>query len=220
MSIPIVLVPGLGLGAKSYAPTVEHLTTPYRIVTLPGYGEPAGPGDDLRPQALGTAVADKIRERSVLVGHSAGAQIVVETAVAHPELVHALVLIGPTGDAGTVSWLGLVTRWLGSTIPESPRLIPVLAPQYAQTTFRSIARAAEAARRHDLPAVITRVRAPVVLVRCRHDQLCPAEWVERLAALTHGEARTLPTGSHMPVLTNGPELAALIQRAANAPGQP
>jgi pimeloyl-ACP methyl ester carboxylesterase len=167
---------------------------------------------------LGTAVAEKIRERSVLVGHSAGCQIVVETAVAYPELVHALVLVAPTGDAGAASWLKLVARWFGSAFPESPRLIPALAPQYARTTLGSIARAAEAARRHDLAAVITRVQAPVVLVRCRHDQLCPAGWVERLAALTHGEARTLATGSHMPVLTNGPELAALIQRAAAAPG--
>ncbi|TDD13541.1 alpha/beta hydrolase [Kribbella turkmenica] len=218
MSIPVVLVPGLGLGPKSYAPTVEHLTTPYDIVTLPGYGEPAGPGDDLRPQALGTAVADRIRERSVLVGHSAGAQIIVETAVAHPELVHSLVLIGPTGDVGSVSWLDLAARWFSSAVPESPRLIPALVPQYAHTTFRSIARAGEAARRHDLVGVITRVQAPMVIVRCRHDHLCPAEWMERLAALTGAEARTLLTGSHMPVLTNGPELAALIQRAAAAPG--
>lgn len=220
MSIPIVLVPGIGLGPKSYAPTVEHLTTPYQIVTLPGYGEPAEPGDDLRPQALGTAVADKMRERSVLVGHSAGCQIVVETAVAHPELVHALVLVAPTGDVRTASWLDLGARWLASAVPESPRLIPALAPQYARTTFASIARAAEAARRHDLARAITRVKAPVVIVRCRHDKLSPAEWTDRLAELTHGEARTLATGSHMPVLTNGPELASLIQRAAAAPGRP
>lgn len=220
MSIPIVLVPGLGLGPKSYAPTVEHLTTPYQIVTLPGYGEPAGPGDDLRPQALGTAVADKIRERSVLVGHSASCQIVVETAVTYPELVHALVLIGPTGDIRAASWPSLVARWLGSALPESPRLIPALAPQYARTTLPTIARAAEAARHHDLAAIITRVQAPVVIVRCQHDHLSPAEWTDRLAELTHGEARTLATGSHMPVLTNGPELASLIQRAAAAPGRP
>jgi len=218
VSVPVVLVPGLGLGPRSYAPTVEHLTTPYRIVTLPGYGEPAEPGDDLRPQALGTAVADKIRERSVLVGHSAGCQIVVETAVAYPELVHALILVAPTGDVRASSWLDLAARWLGSAVPESPRLIPALAPQYARTTLSSIARAAEAARRHDMARVITRVRAPIVIVRCRHDQLSPAEWTDRLAELTHGEVRTLATGSHMPVLTNGPELAALIQRAAAAPG--
>ncbi|MET7278797.1 alpha/beta hydrolase [Kribbella sp. NPDC005582] len=216
MSAPVVLVPGLGLGPESYAPTVEHLSLPYQVVTLPGYGEPADDRDDLHPGALAARLEQKVRERSVLVGHSAGAQIVVELAVAHPELVHALVLIAPTGDAGTVTWPTLAMRWLESTLPETPRLIPVLAPQYARTTFRAIARAAEACRRHDMAGVITRVQAPVIIVRCRYDHLSPADWVLRLAELTHGEARTLETGSHMPVLTNGPEVAALIQRAAAA----
>lgn len=35
----------------------------------------------------------------------------------------------------------------------------------------------------------------------------------RLAELTGGEAWTLSKGSHMPVLTNGPEVAEFIQRA-------
>ncbi|MFB6725138.1 alpha/beta fold hydrolase [Kribbella sp. NPDC056345] len=214
MSAPVVLVPGLGLGPESYAPTVEHLSMPYRVVTLPGYGEPADHRDDLHPEALAARLEQKVRERSVLVGHSAGAQIVVELAAAHPELVHALVLIAPSGDVKSASWLDLGMRWLESAAPESPRLIPVLAPQYARTTFSTIARAAAACRRHDLAGVITRVQAPVVIIRCRHDHLSSADWADRLAGLSHGESRTLSTGSHMPVLTNGPEVAALIHRAA------
>ncbi|MGW6282038.1 alpha/beta fold hydrolase [Kribbella sp. NPDC055071] len=217
MNAPVVLVPGLGLGPESYAKTVEHLTTPYQVLTLPGYGEPAGDREDLHPRALGVALADKIRERSVLVGHSASCQVVVETAVTHPELVHALVLAAPTGDVRMSSWVDRAVRFVGSAVPESPRLIRVVTPQYARTTFSTIARAAEAARHHDLAAVITQVKAPVVIVRCKHDLISPADWVQRLAELSHGEARTLETGSHMPVLTNGPEVAALIQRAAAAP---
>ncbi|MEU4290799.1 alpha/beta hydrolase [Kribbella sp. NPDC026596] len=217
MNAPVVLVPGLGLGPESYAKTVEHLITPHHVVTLPGYGEPAGAREDLHPRALGVALADKIRERSVLVGHSASCQIVVETAVINPELVHALVLAAPTGDIRMSSWLDRAVRLLGSAVPESPRLIRVVTPQYARTTLSTIARAGEAARHHDLAAVITRVKAPVVIVRCKHDLLSPADWVQKLAELSHGEARTLDTGSHMPVLTNGPEMAALIERAAAVP---
>ena len=217
MNAPIVLVPGLGLGPESYAKTIEHLITPHHVVTLPGYGEPAGIREDLHPRALGVALAEKIRERSVLVGHSASCQIVVETAIAFPELVHALVLVAPSGDIRTSSWVDLAARWLGSAVPDSPRLIRVVTPQYARTTLSTIARAGEAARHHDLAGVIGRVRAPVMIVRGRHDLVSTAEWVGRLAELSHGEARTLPTGAHMPVVTNGPELAALIQRAAAAP---
>lgn len=214
MSAPVVLVPGLGLGPESYAKTVEHLTTPYVVVTLPGYGEPAGAREDLHPRALGIALAEKVRERSVLVGHSGSCQIVAETAITHPELVHALVFVAPTGDIRMSSWVDRAVRWLGSAVPDSPRLIRVVTPQYARTTLSSIARAAEAARHHDLAAAVAQVRVPVVIVRGKHDLISPADWVQRLAELSHGEARTLDSGAHMPVLTNGPEVAALIQRAA------
>jgi pimeloyl-ACP methyl ester carboxylesterase len=214
VSAPVVLVPGLGLGPESYAKTVEHLTTPYVVVTLPGYGEPAGAREDLHPRALGIALAEKVRERSVLVGHSGSCQIVAETAITHPELVHALVFVAPTGDIRMSSWVDRAVRWLGSAVPDSPRLIRVVTPQYARTTLSSIARAAEAARHHDLAAAVAQVRVPVVIVRGKHDLISPADWVQRLAELSHGEARTLDSGAHMPVLTNGPEVAALIQRAA------
>ncbi|MEU8223769.1 alpha/beta hydrolase [Kribbella sp. NPDC048915] len=216
MSVPIVLVPGLGLGPESYARTVEHLTTPYHVVTLPGYGEPAGAREDLHPRALAVALAEKIRGRSVLVGHSASCQIVVETAVRYPELAHALVLAAPTGDARMSSWVDRAVRLVGSAIPDVPKLVRI-SPQYARTTLPSIARAGEASRVHDLAASMPYVRAPVVLVRGKHDLLCTAEWLERLSALCRGEARTLDTGAHMPVVTNGPELAALIERAAALP---
>lgn len=217
MSAPVVLVPGLGLGPESYARTVEHLASPYHVVTLPGYGEPAGAREDLHPRALAVALAEKIRERAVLVGHSASCQIVVETAVRYPELARALVLVAPTGDARMSSWVDRTVRWLGSAVPDSPKLIRVVTPQYARTTLPTIARAVEASRHHDLAEVISRVRAPVFLVRGRHDLLSTAEWVDRLAQLSGGEARTLDTGAHMPVVTNGPELAALIERAAALP---
>ena len=216
MTTPVVLVPGLGLGPESYARTVEHLISPYHVVSLPGYGEPAGAREDLHPRALAVALAGKIRERAVLVGHSASCQIVVETAVRYPDLAHALVLAAPTGDVRMSSWVDRAVRMVGSAIPDVPKLVRI-TPQYARTTLPSIARAGEASRQHDLAAVISQVRVPVVLVRGRYDLMCTAEWVERLAELSHGEARTLDTGAHMPVVTNGPELAALIERAAALP---
>jgi pimeloyl-ACP methyl ester carboxylesterase len=217
VSAPVVLVPGLGLGPESYARTVEHLVTPYHVVTLPGYGEPAGIREDLHPRALAVALAGKIRERSVLVGHSASCQIVVEMAIRYADLAHALVLVAPAGDVRMSSWVDRAVRWLGSAVPDSPKLIRVVTPQYARTTLPTIARAGEASRHHDLAAVIAKVKAPVLIVRGKHDLISTAEWVERLAELSHGEARTLDTGAHMPVVTNGPELAALIERAAALP---
>ena len=54
-------------------------------------------------------------------------------------------IVAPTGDIRMSSWVERTVRWLGSAVPDSPRLIRVVTPQYARTTLSSIARAAEAA---------------------------------------------------------------------------
>jgi pimeloyl-ACP methyl ester carboxylesterase len=77
-----------------------------------------------------------------------------------------------------------------------------------------MARAMEAARHYDLAAAIPKLTAPTVIVRSKHDRLAPEYWTRKLAELAGGEAWTLPKGSHMPVLTNGRELAEFIHRAA------
>lgn len=214
MTSPVVLIPGLGLGPESYAPTVQHLTTPYKVVTLPGYGEPARPGEDLSTDTLARRVLDELTEPAVLVGHSASCQIVVAAALARPELVKGLVLIGPTGEVKTSTWPTLATRWLSAAVWESPDLVPVLAPQYWRTGFVSMARAMEAARQYDLAAVMSGLQVPTVVVRAKHDSICPEPWADKLAKLARGQAWTLPSGSHMPVLTNGADLVMFIKRAA------
>ena len=214
MTTPVVLVPGLGLGPESYAPTLRRLDSPYEVVTLPGYGTRASRGDNLQTEALAERLASRLQARAVLVGHSASCQIVVATALAHPELVEALVLVAPSGDPRASSWPVLASRWARSALWDSPRLVPTLTKQYFRTRFTTMARALEAARQYDLATAIQGLSVPTVVVRSKHDRLAPAQWTQKVADLSHGEAWTLPSGSHLPVLTNGPELARFIQRYA------
>jgi len=230
MTAPIVLVPGLGLGPESYAPTCKHLHAQYEVVALPGYGMKAGQDDDLHIEALAERLVQQVKERSVLVGHSASCEIVVEATLQRPELVAALVLIAPSGDLTASSWPSMTGRWLRSALWNPPTLIPTLAKQYRRTGIPSMTRALEAARYYDLAAAASKLAAgtelpdgtkqtvPTVMIRSAHDKLAPALWTQQLADLTGGEAWTLPTGSHLPVLTNGRELAGFIQRAATVAG--
>jgi pimeloyl-ACP methyl ester carboxylesterase len=213
VTAPVVLVPGLGLGPESYGPTQRHLEIPSTIVTLPGYGEPVD-HDDLDVDALADRLAKQVQPGSVLVGHSASCHVVVATSLAYPELVSALVLLGPTGDVSASGWPTLAGRWVRSAVWERPYLVPTLAKQYFRTTFSAMARAEQVARHYDLAAAMPKVGVPTVVLRCPHDHLCPPQWAQRVADLAGGEAWTLATGSHMPVLTNGRELAAFIHRAA------
>ncbi|GAB2561435.1 alpha/beta fold hydrolase [Kribbella endophytica] len=214
MTAPVVLVPGLGLGPESYAPTQRHLEIPSTIVTLPGYGERTAKDDDLHVEALADRLAGHLKPGTVVVGHSASCHVVVATALSRPDLVSALILLGPTGDVGASGWPTLAGRWARSALWERPYLVPTLAKQYFRTSFPAMARAEQVARHYDLAAALPQVAVPTVILRCSHDHLCPAPWAQRLADLAGGEAWTLPTGSHMPVLTNGRELAAFIHRAA------
>ncbi|ADB29306.1 hypothetical protein Kfla_0178 [Kribbella flavida DSM 17836] len=214
-----VLVPGLGLGPESYGPTRKHLEIPSEVITLPGFGYPADKHDDLRVDAQADRLAAEVKDRrpegrALLVGHSASCHVVVAVAVAYPELVSGLVLIGPTGDVEASSWPRLAERWVRSAVWERPYLIPTLSKQYFRTTFRAMARAEDVGRHYNLAAALVHVGVPTVVLRCRHDSLCPPEWAQRVADLAGGEAWTLPSGSHMPVLTNGRELAAFIHRTA------
>jgi pimeloyl-ACP methyl ester carboxylesterase len=193
---------------------VEHLDAPHEVVTLPGFGQRVRPGEDLRTEAQAQRVAARLLEPSVLVGHSASCQIMVATALAKPELVTSLVLVGPTGDIEASGWPTLAARWVRSVVWEPPRLLPILLPQYARTGLVSMGRAMEIARRYDLAEAISRLERPVVIVRAKHDSLCPGGWAQRLAELSGGAAWTLPTGAHMPVLTNGEEVVTFIKRAA------
>lgn len=215
----VVLVPGLGLGPESYEPTVRDLGLSYRVVTLPGFGYPVRRGDRLGTEAqaerLVAELADYDGAQLVLVGHSASCQIVTAAALLRPDLVGGLVLIGPTGEVEASSWATLAWRWIRSAVWESPRLVPTLAKQYFRTQFRSMGRAMAVARHYDLAAVLPLLpdlSVSAVVVRCRHDHLAPPEWVERVAGLSGGQVRTLPTGAHLPVLTNGSELADVIRR--------
>lgn len=214
MTTPVVLVPGLGLGPEAYAPTLCHLEMPYEVVTLPGYGERAGRGDDLHIEALAEQLAIRLEKRAVVVGHSASCQIAVAAALARPDMVAGLVLIAPTGDLAASSWPVLAGRLTRSVMWGPPWLAKTLTPQYLRTSVPTILRAIDAARRYDLAAAVPKLSTPVVVVRSKHDRLSPPLWTQKVADLSHGEAWTLPRGSHMPVLTNGRELAAFIQRYA------
>ncbi|MFO7545711.1 MAG: alpha/beta hydrolase [Trueperaceae bacterium] len=67
-------------------------------------------------------------DRAVLVGHSAGGTVALQTAVAHPERVTGLVLIG--APAYTRGGPGRLTRWLLRT-PQLSRIGPLFLRQLA-----------------------------------------------------------------------------------------
>ncbi|MDN4174033.1 alpha/beta hydrolase [Nocardioides sp. SOB77] len=209
-------MPGLGLRATAWETTLAALPGHRsRTVLLPGFGERPGRGDRVDPASLGRALVDRLEPadgRVVLLGHSAGAQVVAHAAAVAGDRVAGLVLVGPSTDPRARSWRALVGRWLRTARFERPGQLPVLAWSYARTGPLHGVRTMEAARHDDIAATVAGVRCPVLVLRGRHDRICPEDWAERLvaAAPAGSRAETLPVGAHMGPLTHGPQVAAVV----------
>jgi pimeloyl-ACP methyl ester carboxylesterase len=216
-SRPLLLVPGLGLDGQAWRPTVEAVS-PSRtatVITLPGYGLRAHRDQDLRPASLAEQLLDRLRgwgPAPVLLGHSASCQVAAHAARTAPERVGALVLVGPTTDPAAGTWPRLVRRWLATARHEDPRQLPALVRQYSRTGLPTMARAMDAALRDRIDRTLLSVDCPVLVLRGRHDRICPPGWAD---ALTSGwaprTARTVPAGAHMVPLTHGSLVAQSVE---------
>jgi pimeloyl-ACP methyl ester carboxylesterase len=97
----LLLSHGWGASSRMFAPNIEALAERHTVITwdLRGHGRsdyPTDPAAYSTPLAVAdmAALLDEVgRERAVLGGHSLGGYLSLELAVAHPELVAALVLI-------------------------------------------------------------------------------------------------------------------------------
>lgn len=215
--LDVTCVPGLGLRAAEWS-TAGHAVAAYvgadrpSLHPLPGYGRRPSHGDDLAPSALGARLADALTGRTVLLGHSASCQVVVRAAALAPDRVAALVLVGPTTDPRARTWPRLAARWLRTAAWERPWQVPFLLWSYARAGPGWMARTMDAARHEDVRADLCRVQCPVLVVRGRHDHICPRSWAREVASLgpLGSQAVTLDRGGHMVPLTHADDLAAAV----------
>lgn len=95
---PVVLVHAGICDARMWDPQWPALTSAYKAVRydMRGYGKsPAAPGPHAPASDLLGLIDDLELTRAVLVGASYGGRVVLDAAVARPQLVRALVLLDP-----------------------------------------------------------------------------------------------------------------------------
>jgi pimeloyl-ACP methyl ester carboxylesterase len=116
--------------------------------------------------------------------------------------------VGPTADPRARTWLRLASRWLATAAREDVRQVPTLLSQYRKTGPRSMRRVLGQARHDRLDVTLAAARCPVLIVRGRHDRICPLDWAQALTP----RVVSLPEGGHMVPLTNGDLTATEIAR--------
>ncbi|MGK5551432.1 alpha/beta fold hydrolase [Actinomadura kijaniata] len=216
----MVIVPGLG--ALGYL--MDMLSgcagwTRSFLLDVPGFGHrPPRPCPAEIGSMAGTVAAwlEVVAEDEpvVLVGHSTGAQVVLQVAARRSERVQALVLMGPTFPPEQRRVLGLLRGCVGALRRESPRLLPVTVPYYVRGGYRQMARLLRSAWRDAPERTIANVSCPVLLVRGERDVFAPQAWVDQLAATApDGRSVTVP-GAHNFPFRRGELAGALVAQAA------
>jgi pimeloyl-ACP methyl ester carboxylesterase len=211
-----VLVHGIGMGRSVFADAARHLRRHGRVIALdlPGYGEAPEPARTPAIERLGDLVAaylvERVPGRIVLVGHSMGSQVVVETAARHPGVASCLVLVAPTVDRRRRRALAQLARLGLDLLGESPRVWLAGAREYVRAGPH-LRRKMRAMMVHRPEDALARVTVPVLVIRGENDPVSPPDWCRFVVdALPDGRLSEIPDRRHETLIRDGAPAAARI----------
>lgn len=197
----VCLVHGLGVSHRYFVPL-------WRL--LPGACCPDLVGDDV--PALAASLERSLVPGSILVANSLGAQLAVEVAGRRPELVSGLVLIGPTGDPERTRFAPQLARLLACALVEPPRLVPLVARDYARWGAPRLLRTVRSMLGTRLDVLLDRVEVPTTVVRGVHDPICSLRWAERVASgVPAGRLVVVPGAAHAVHWSHPALVAGLVE---------
>ncbi|WP_308798361.1 alpha/beta hydrolase [Agromyces silvae] len=220
-----VLVHGLGMAHEYWNGLADALERTGRVLALdlPGFGDSPTPDEPLSMPESGALVGELLAAegvtRAVLVGHSYGAQVVTETAAQRPDLVGAVVLIGPTVNPRERTVAKQTLRFLQDISLTNPKVLAVGLKSYAEAGPGWYTANLRPMIEHRMERVLPRVAVPTLVVRAEHDAIVPRDWAREVARLLPaGRFIEVPGRGHETMVTAGAQVADLIARHAR--GEP
>lgn len=199
----VVCVHRLGCSHRYFGPLARRLGPAVGVAApdLPGFGRTIGPPEalDIRGQSL--ALADWLRVTgragAVLVGNSAGCQVVAELATHSPELLGPTVLTGPTIDSQARSAGAQLGRLLQVAPREPAALLTTLARDYLVAGPRRILATSRHVLAHRIEHALPQLHTPSIVVRGSRDPLAPRAWTDQVVALLPaGRSAEIPGAAH------------------------
>jgi pimeloyl-ACP methyl ester carboxylesterase len=221
----VVLVHGVIVSSRYLMPLGDELAADFPVLVpdLPGYGLSDPPPSPPTLADLADAIAASARaaghQRVALVGNSFGAQIAIEAALRHPDLVERLVLIDLTTEPTARSLPRQYLRWARCGVDEHLSILPVMARDLVDLGARQAIHLLRVMMRDRPEQKLPRVRQPTLVVRGGRDRLVSAAWARRTAELLPaGRLVTVPGYAHMPHWS-GTSVTAPILRDFLAEGE-
>ncbi|THB84278.1 alpha/beta fold hydrolase [Pantoea allii] len=204
--LPVVLIHGLVMSGRAMEPLALALGRDYHVLVpdLPGFGASTLPASapvmtvDQQADALWLWLQHNGFQRAIWVGNGFGCQILAALAVKYPQAVAGLVLQGPTVDRHARSLTRQFWRNWRNTRLEGHRSPGSLARiDYAKAGLRRTFGTLRVMMRDHIEHRLTYINAPTLLLRGSRDPICPARWLDELAALMpRSERLTLRDGTH------------------------
>ena len=216
-----VLVHGIGTSHHYLSRLHRELARSADVwsIDLPGFGsapKPASAPDvGEMANALGRVLEGVGGPPFVMIGHSMGAQWVTELARLRPDLVRAVVLIGPVVDREHRSVLAQFRALAVDALRETPSVNGLVLTAYLRCGPRYFLRQARYMVRYRLEERIAEVRVPALVVRGGRDVVAGARWSRLLRdRATRSGLVTFARHRHAVQHTAPREVAAAIREFA------
>lgn len=226
--LPVVLLHGAG-GNHLHWPSDVRRMTGFRVyaLDLPGHGKSGGRGLQ-SVQAYADTVLDWMTaaglHRAALVGHSMGSAIALALALAHPDHVSALGLLGAgarlqvnpallENAASSTTYqtaISMVVSW--SFSPEAPsQLVEQAARRMADTRPTVLHGDFLACDGFDLTTRVAEIGQPTLVICGEDDKMTPRRHAQYLAsALPDARLEVIPGAGHMVMLEKPQQVAGLL----------
>lgn len=218
VTVPLLLIPGLGMTFRAYAWLLPHLPTDRRVLIVdpPGCGDSAALSDSMSADAQAQHVLIWLRDNGIdradVVGHSMGAITAARLAAAAPDVVRSLVMLSPSPDG---RWPELKQHMWGlarGVLHEAPRTLVQATRDYV-TAHPSVMVGFSEELGGSAQAVLAGVRAPVTVARGKNDRVVSHQWCQALAEAAGGSAYTVRRAGHGLPQQRPQPVAALIADA-------
>lgn len=224
--LPLVCLHGAGGVHRHWAELFAPLSTTAQLIApdLPGHGRSAPPGrSSIAAYAADVlALLDRLGlERVVLAGHSMGAAAALEAALAAPQRVAGLALLGASAR------LRVAPQLLQSLTTDRDAAIALLVQLIFPAAAAALRAPAAAAFYQCDPAVLRAdfaacdgwdvrqqlgaLHLPALLITGEADSLTPPKLAYELQALLGAELVLLPGVGHMPMLEAPAATAAALR---------